>query len=53
MEIRHSDLALISEALGTQIRLLEARVCKTQADEIRILRFQRLKDDIDELQLHD
>lgn len=53
MDIRHSDLLLLSEALGTQIRILEARVCKTREEETRILRFQRLKDDIDELILHD
>lgn len=53
MDIRTSDLCLIDEALGTQIRLLSSRIIKTQEDELRIIKFQELQKNIEELILKD
>ncbi len=49
MEIPARYLKLISEALGTQIRVLSARINKTYDDEVRIEQFKKVKDDIDTL----
>lgn len=53
MDIRTSDLILIREALDTQIRLLEVRVFNSREDELRILRFKDLRDNIEALILQD
>lgn len=53
MDIRTSDLILIREALDTQIRLLEDRVFNSREDELRILRFKDLRDNIEALILQD
>jgi len=51
MEISENNLKLISEALDTQIRLLDSYINKNQEQEARILRFRLIKDDIDTLLL--
>lgn len=51
MELSTKYLQLIDEALGTQIRLLSARINKTRDDEIRIWQFEKVKADIETLLL--
>ena len=51
MDISYRNLQMISEALGTQIRLMSSYINKTQEQEIKILHFRKLKEDIDILLL--
>lgn len=46
MEISEKNLKLIEEALATQVRLLDARINKTDRDRLRIYEFSKLLEDV-------
>lgn len=51
IEISEYNMTLIQEALATQLRLLESYVHPDEAIIEKIMNFQRLKADVDELLL--
>lgn len=51
IEITEHNMSLIQEALETQLRLLRSYIHPDDVIRLKILNFQRLKDDVDELML--
>lgn len=51
VEISEHNMGLIQEALDTQLRLLRSYIHPDDQIRMKILNFQRLKDDVDELML--